>query len=102
MLYFFLLSSSPAQSTGAAAAQSIVHYEPVRSSIDIEDFFEAIEAERLRLARAHAATQAAAPLLHERFILEHNEPDIGFVLDVVVEMIEHSIGGLDRITAESL
>ena len=95
-------NASSASLADTPAAQPPVRHEPARSPIDLEDFFDAIEAERLRLMRAHAVAQAAARLLHEMFILERNEPDIGFVLDVVAEMLEHSIGGLDRITANSL
>ena len=95
-------NNSPAQSGDAAAARLPVHDEPVDSSIDIADLIDAIEVERLRLTRAHAVAQTAARLLHEMSILERNEPDLGFVLDVIAEMLEHSIGGLDRITADSL
>jgi len=95
-------NNSPAQSGDAAAVRLPVHDEPVDSSIDIADLIDAIEVERLRLTRARAVAQTAARLLHEMSILERNEPDIGFVLDVIAEMLEHSIGGLDRITADSL
>jgi hypothetical protein len=95
-------NNSPARSGDAAAARLPVHDESVGSSIDIADLIDAIEVERLRLTRAHAVAQTAARLLHEMSILERNEPDIGFVLDVIAEMLEHSIGGLDRITADSL
>ena len=69
---------------------------------DRRALIDAIECERLRILRARAIAQTAAELLRERFILERAEPDIGCVIDVVCEMLEHSIAGLDRITLHSL
>jgi len=92
-------SATPVDELGA---QALAHDAPVRGSIDLEDFVEAIEEERLRLMRTHAVARTAALLLHEKFILERGEPDIGFVLDVVVEMLERVIGGLDRVTLDTL
>lgn len=63
---------------------------------------DAIEAERQRIFRARAVTQTAAKLLHELCVLENDEPDVGFVLDVVSDMLEHSLAGLDRITLDNL
>lgn len=93
---------SSAAAVDAPGAQALADDAPVRGSIDLEDFVEAIEEERLRLMRTHAVAQTAAQLLHEKFILERDEPDIGFVLDVVVEMLERSVAGLDRITIDTL
>lgn len=93
-------SNSSAMSSDEPNLQAPVRDEFGGSSIHLEDLIDAIEVERLRLTRAHALAQTAARLLHEMFILERSEPDIGFVLDVIAEMLEHSIGGLDRITAE--
>jgi hypothetical protein len=44
----------------------------------------------------------AAKLLHELYVNERNEPDVGFVLDVVSDMLEDSLAGLDRVTLDSL
>ena len=63
---------------------------------------DALETERQRIFRARAVTQTAAKLLHELCVLDRDEPDIGFVLDVVCEMLEHSLGGLDRLTLGNL
>lgn len=63
---------------------------------------DAIEVERQRIFRARAVTQTAAKLLHELCVLENDEPDVGFVLDVVSDMLEHSLAGLDRITLDNL
>jgi len=95
-------NNSSSHSSDVAAARLPVQDESAGSSVDLADLIDAIEVERLRLTRAHAVAQTGARLLHEMFILERNEPDLGFVLDVIAEMLEHSIGGLDRITEESL
>jgi len=95
-------TNTSATQVDASIEQALVHDGSARGSIDLEDLTEAIEVERLRLTRAHAVAQTAARLLHEMFILERNEPDIGFVLDVVAEMLEHSVAGLDRITLDRL
>jgi hypothetical protein len=49
-----------------------------------------------------AIAQSAAKLLHELYVNERNEPDVGFVLDVVSDMLEDSLAGLDRVTLDSL
>mgnify|MGYP000034499153 CR=1 FL=1 len=63
---------------------------------------DAIETERQRIFRARAVTQVVAKLLHDLCVLENDEPDIGFALDVVAGMLEHSLAGLDRITLDNL
>ena len=71
-------------------------------SLDRESLIDAIEAERQRIFRARAIAQTAAKLLHELYVNERNEPDVGFVLDVVSDMLEDSLAGLDRVTLDSL
>jgi hypothetical protein len=67
-----------------------------------ESLINAIEAERQRIFCARAIAQTAAKLLHELYANERNEPDVGFVLDVVSDLLEDSLAGLDRVTQESL
>jgi hypothetical protein len=62
----------------------------------------AIDDERQRIFRARAVVQTAAKLLHELFVPEKGEPDIGFVLDVVCDLLETSLAGLDRVTLKNL
>ena len=51
-----------------------------------------------RIFRARVIAQTAAKLLHEFYLSEKHEPDIGCVLDVVSDLLEASIAGLDRMT----
>jgi len=69
---------------------------------DSAALISAIEVERQRIFRARAVTQVVAKLLHDLCVLENDEPDIGFALDVVAGMLEHSLAGLDRITLDNL
>lgn len=70
--------------------------------LDRESLIDVIEVERQRIFRARAIAQSAAKLLHELYVNERNEPDVGFVLDVVYDMLEDSLVGLDRVTLDSL
>jgi len=63
---------------------------------------EAIERERQRIFRARALAQTAAKLLHELVVPERNGPDLGFVLDVVSDLLEESLAALDRVTLQQL
>lgn len=69
-----------------------------RRSIDRDSLLDAVETERQRIFRARAIAQTAAKLLHELYVPKENEPDIGFVLDVVSDLLEASLAGLDRVT----
>lgn len=69
-----------------------------RRPIDRDSLLDVVETERQRIFRARAITQTAARLLHELYIPKKNEPDIGFVLDVVSDFLEASLAGLDRVT----
>jgi hypothetical protein len=75
--------------------------EAVRPS-DRDILLTAIDAERQRIFRARAVVQTAAKLLHELFVPEKGEPDVGFVLDVVSDLLEISLAGLDRVTLKNL
>ena len=68
------------------------------SPLDRKAVIDTIEAERQQIFRARAIAQTAAQLLHKLYINERNDPDIGAVLDVVSDMLETSIAGLDRMT----
>ena len=68
------------------------------SPLDRKAVIDTIEVERQRIFRARAIAQTAAKLLHELYLSEKNEPDIGCVLDVVSDLLEVSIAGLDRMT----
>ena len=88
-----------------AGAPPTQHCDDARGEdrpIDRVALLDAIEKERQRIFRARALAQTAAKLLHELFVLEKDEPDIGFVLDVVSDMLEESLAGLDRVTLQRL
>jgi hypothetical protein len=68
------------------------------SPLDRKAIIDTIEVERRQIFRARAIAQTAAKLLHELYLCERNEPDIGTVLDVVSDMLEVSVAGLDRMT----
>lgn len=80
---------------------SVKDPEAVRPS-DRDILLTAIDAERQRILRARAVVQTAAKLLHELFVPEKGEPDVGFVLDVVSDLLETSLAGLDRVTLKNL
>lgn len=69
---------------------------------DRDALLMAIEAERQRIFRARAIVQTAAKLPHELYVNDRQEPDIGFVLDVVSDLLEAALGGLDRLTLTNL
>lgn len=80
---------------------SVKDPQTVRSP-DQDILLTAIDAERQRIFRARAVVQTAAKLLHELFVPEKGEPDIGFVLDVVCDLLDTSLAGLDRVTLKNL
>jgi hypothetical protein len=80
---------------------SVKNPEAERPS-DCDILLTAIDGERQRIVRARAVVQTAAKLLHELFVPEKGEPDIGFVLDVVCDLLETSLAGLDRVTLKNL
>lgn len=80
---------------------SVKDPEAARQS-DRDILLTAIDGERQRIFRARAVVQTAAKLLHELFVPEKGEPDIGFVLDVVCDLLETSLAGLDRVTLKNL
>ena len=71
-------------------------------TVDRAALLDAIETERQRIFHARAVVQTAAKLLHELFVPEKDEPDLGFVLDVVSDLLEASLAGLDRVTLKNL
>lgn len=83
-------------------SQAQAHASHIVAPIDRDALIEAIETERQRIFRARALAQTAAKLLHELFVLEKDEPDIGFVLDVVSDMLEDALAGLDRVRLRGL
>lgn len=83
-------------------SQAQAHASNIVAPIDLGALIEAIETERQRIFRARALAQTAAKLLHELFVLEKDEPDIGFVLDVVSDMLEDALAGLDRVRLREL
>ena len=94
-------TSQPA-SANSSKTQSSTDDQKAAGLSDRAALIDAIETERQRIFRARAVTQTAAKLLHELCVLENDEPDVGFVLDVVSDMLEHSLAGLDRITLDNL
>lgn len=88
--------------TAKASKSQLSANDPADRLLGRAALIDAIEAERQRIFRARAVTQTAAKLLHELCVLENDEPDVGFVLDVVSDMLEHSLAGLDRITLDNL
>lgn len=69
---------------------------------DRDTLLMAIEAERQRIFRARAIVQTAAKVLNELYVNDRHEPDIGFVLDAVSDMLEVWLAGLDRVTLTNL
>jgi len=96
-----MAKKTQAASAKASETQSSANV-PADRLPDRAALIDAIETERQWIFRARAVTQTAAKLLHELCVLENNEPDIGFVLDVVSDMLDHSLAGLDRITLDNL
>lgn len=80
---------------------SVTDPDALRPS-DRDILLTAVDAERQRVFRARAVVQTAAKLLHELFVPEKGEPDVGFVLDVVSDLLEISLVGLDRVTLKNL
>jgi hypothetical protein len=73
-----------------------------RGPIDRDSLIDAVETERQQIFRARATAQTAAKLLHELSVPTENELDLGFVLDVVSDLLKASLAGLDRVTLGNL
>ena len=97
-----MTNGTPPDRASELPAQPAADEANARLPIDRLALIDAIQKERQRIFRARALAQAAAKLLHEVFVPERDEPDIGFVLDVVADMLEDCLAGLDRVTLNTL
>ncbi len=54
-----------------------------------------VDLQRTKLFRAQAIVRTVARLFHETYLCAPKEPDLGYALDAVDEMIEGVIAALD-------
>jgi hypothetical protein len=80
-----ITAMSEAQKVTASSDDSTARWP-----IDHDSLIDAAETERQQIFRARAIAQTAAKLLHELSVPTENEPDIGFVLDVVSDLLKAS------------